>query len=107
MIVNYPRKNNKNNGETWLLNKSFIFPPPGFTISFVSNGTLFSSIHAEESGWTNQLYYDNVKIAEGSGVFSGGMQISDWIDANYRAVKFLKAPTGDLLAWLQSNAVKQ
>lgn len=106
MIVNYPRKNNKNNGETWVLNESFIFPAAGFTISFVSNGTLFSSIHAE-SRWSNQLYYDNVKIAEGNGVFSDGMQISNWIDANYRAVKFLKAPTGDLLAWLQSNAVKQ
>lgn len=35
---------------------------------------------------------------------SGGV---DFADPAYRTITFLEPPTGDLLAWLQVNAVKQ
>lgn len=30
-----------------------------------------------------------------------------WINQAYRTITFDEAPTGDLLAWLQANAVQQ
>ena len=32
---------------------------------------------------------------------------STWVDQKYRTITFLEPPTGDLLKWLQANAVKQ
>jgi hypothetical protein len=32
---------------------------------------------------------------------------ANWINSAYRTVTFLDPPTGDLLTWLQANAVKQ
>lgn len=31
----------------------------------------------------------------------------NWTNDAYRTITFLEPPTGDLLAWLQENAVKQ
>jgi len=36
-----------------------------------------------------------------------GFPGNGWTDEKYRTVTFLEPPTGDLLTWLQANAVKQ
>ena len=48
------------------------------------------------------VYYDNkddTLVYEGYG--------NGWRSDAYRTITFLESPTGDLLTWLQSNAVKQ
>ncbi len=47
-------------------------------------------------------HYGNTNIKVVNGGFSSG-----WVDQKYRTIKFLEPPTGDLLTWLQANAVKQ
>lgn len=52
----------------------------------------------------NAVYYHygntNIKVVD------GGVS-TVWMDQKYRTIKFLEPPTGDLLTWLQANAVKQ
>lgn len=53
-----------------------------------------------------RLMYDNTQVAfaiENSASSDSGQ----WINEAYRTVTFLEPPTGDLLKWLQKNAVKQ
>ena len=52
------------------------------------------------SGWQNIIYEE---------VDSGGAKVLLTVPESYRTLKFLpnEPPTGDLLTWLQSNAVKQ
>lgn len=88
--------------ETWVLNES-----PSITrnthikvqIQFVSNGQTFSRIEIDRLT-TGGIDYDNVHAY----VLGGD---TPWVLENYRKVTFATAPTGDLLTWLQSNAVKQ
>lgn len=47
-------------------------------------------------------HYGNTDIQ----VVDGGLS-PVWIDQKYRTIKLLEPPTGDLLKWLQANAVKQ
>nr|DAJ56139.1 MAG TPA: hypothetical protein [Caudoviricetes sp.] len=50
--------------------------------------------------------YDNTQVTfaiENSMSSDSGQ----WINEAYRTVTFLEPPTGDLLKWLQKNAVKQ
>lgn len=88
--------------ETWVLNES-----PSITrnthikvqIQFVSNGQTFSRIEIDRLT-IGGIDYDNVHAY----VLGGD---TPWVLENYRKVTFATAPTGDLLTWLQSNAVKQ
>ena len=50
------------------------------------------------------LYYDNNEIAGYDPGFGGAYEFDD---EAYRKLTFDTPPTGDLLTWLQSNAVKQ
>lgn len=53
-----------------------------------------------------RLMYDNTQVTfaiENSMSSDSGQ----WINEAYRTVTFLEPPTGDLLEWLQKNAVKQ
>lgn len=90
-------------GKTWVLNKILNHETFQATdISFTSNGLPYTSImrvYAPEGnppyiilkyGW-RYVYYDD----EG------------WDDQAYRTITFDTAPTGDLLAWLEANAVLQ
>ena len=65
----------------------------------MSNGQTFSRINISRLE-ANGIKYDNVKV------YQLGAE-SPWVLENYRKVTFATAPTGDLLTWLQSNAVKQ
>ena len=90
-------------GETWVINE--ILNHESFqatNISFTSNALSYTSLtraYLPETnppykflayGWTD-VYYDD----EG------------WLDEAYRTITFDTSPTGDLLTWLEENAVKQ
>lgn len=88
--------------ETWVLNESPSITRNTFVyvqIQFVSNGQTFSRINISRLE-ANGIKYDNVNA------YQLGAE-SSWVLENYRKVTFATAPTGDLLTWLQSNAVKQ
>lgn len=88
--------------ETWVLNESLSIIRNTFVdaqIQFVSNGQTFSRIKISRLE-VNGINYDNIHVYALS-------ELSPWVLENYRKVTFATAPTGDLLTWLQSNAVKQ
>ena len=84
--------------ETWLLYENA--PILGATyleeeISFESNSTNYTNF------WLDgiDLNYDTTKVYDGNN--------EQWLDQAYRTITFETAPTGELLTWLQANAVKQ
>lgn len=88
--------------ETWVINEVINpdFSGNTFAITFVSNGITFNAIELRVS-FNVDLYYDSTQV------YITYKQGSDWTDQAYRTVTFPTAPTGDLLTWLQANAVKQ
>lgn len=89
----------ESSGETWLLNKTLTLQALTATIDFISNNQNFSSIDMSNTG----ISYDNVSVYT---KFSPDE--NHWPNGEaYRTIKFKTAPTGDLLAWLQANGVKQ
>jgi len=106
MIYNLPKTKKKVDPNTWLLNEYIIINninPPLTEISFKSNNVTYTKISKlyapdliDTEAWMHVLKYDD------SVVYQDG-----WIDKAYRTITFLESPTGDLLTWLQNNAVKQ
>lgn len=99
---------------TWVINESY--PPSasclGTEINFTSNGENFIWFGVEGSAQFGTSIVDNVWNSRLMTKYSDGVFI--WKDPNtdedtsaYRTVTFETAPTGDLLAWLQANAVPQ
>lgn len=89
-------------GETWVINEILNYQSFQATnISFTSNGLPYTSITRAyfpdgnppyqilKYGFTN-VYYDD----------------TGWSNEAYRIITFETAPTGELLEWLQANAVK-
>ena len=74
-------------------------------ISFTSNGQKFTSIGTNSDYGPIVLYYDNTEIAGYEPGTSAGYY--EFNDEEYRKLTFDTPPTGELLTWLQSNAVKQ
>ena len=92
-------------GETWYLNETLPTPDSDFSfnINFVSNNHSYTAINWN-SDVTNYAY--KKPSSEGGGgqtVYS----VIGWIDSAYRTITLEQPATGDLLTWLQSNAVKQ
>lgn len=90
--------------ETWVLNEYVdTSTKQTFTCSFESNGRTFSKLVIGgrkvpgSDGFVYSLLFDDTKVADG-GLF--------YAESLYRKVTFATAPTGGLLTWLQSNAVK-
>ena len=92
--------------ETWVIKSDAGGEFATTQISFTSNGQKFTSIGANDSsGFATILYYDNNEIAGyDPGAGSYGYEFDN---EAYRKLTFDTPPTGDLLTWLQSNAVKQ
>lgn len=111
MIYNLPRAKKK--GETWVINNNYS-SQANFTASslnFISNGTNFTSITIKILPvGSSYIKYDNTivnNITVGyveEGTLTSG---SDWIDQVYRTITLSTPATGELLTWLQANAVKQ
>ena len=91
--------------ETWVIKSDAGGKFATTQISFTSNGQKFTSIGANDSsGFATILYYDNNEIA---GYEPNSPAVYDFNDDGYRKLTFDTPPTGSLLTWLQSNAVKQ
>lgn len=96
------KKKQASSGETWLLNTELtINETVTYEIEFISNEIPFNSLLLEAGKITN-LYY-NAELAYAKDPVGG----ATWYDNAFRTVNFITAPTGDLLAWLQTNGVKQ
>lgn len=91
--------------ETWLLNESVdTATKQTFECSFGSNGETFSKMVIGgmgvpgSSGIVYSLYFDDTKVADGGLIYTTNP---------YRKIVFPIHPSGELLVWLEANAVKQ
>ena len=93
--------------ETWVIKSDASGAFATTQISFTSNGQKFTSIGAnyDDTGTFIILHYDNAEMA-GVDIMGGGVAY-EFYDEAYRTLTFDTPPTGALLTWLQSNAVKQ
>ena len=97
--------------ETWVLNLSGVFTSTFTGISFVSNGETFSSITKGGKGPMRFLQYDSTNVC-GATPYAGDVpgiawESAMWVNTAYRKLTFSAPPSGDLLTWLEANAVKQ
>lgn len=99
--------------ETWVLNLSGFLTSTFTGISFVSNGATFSSITKGGKGPMKFLKYDSTNVC-GATPYSGDDDVPGiawesamWVNTAYRKLTFSTPPSGDLLTWLEANAVKQ
>lgn len=103
MIYNLPRAKKK--GETWVINMApNLNNLAVFTVNFVSNGEQYEKIRIAISFVSKAvcIYYESDTTSKV--VFDNGAWL---IDDAYRTIALASPATGDLLTWLQSNAVKQ
>ena len=89
--------------ETWVIKNSATGELETTQIAFTSNGQKFTSIGANSDYGAMVLYYD---ITEVAGYDPSGV-VYEFVLETYRKLTFDTPPTGALLTWLQSNAVKQ
>ena len=95
----------KANSLTWVIKSDAAGVFATTQIAFTSNGQKFTSIGAEYSaGSYIILRYDNNEIAGYDPGFGGAYEFDN---EAYRTVVFETAPTGELLTWLQANAIPQ
>ena len=90
--------------ETWVIKIGAAGEFATTQIAFTSNGQKYTSIGAVYDGSVVILYYGNEEIA---GYVPGVDGEYEFYDEAYRTLTFDTPPTGALLTWLQSNAVKQ
>lgn len=96
------KKKQATDGKTWLLNKKLtINETATYNVNFVSNEMPFNSLRLEHDKLENLYYGSELAYAKDP---VGG---ATWYDQAFRTVKFVTAPMGDLLAWLQANGVNQ
>lgn len=95
--------------ETWMLNDSCYLTRDFTGLSFSSNGQTFTSIVSGGSAWAHYLRYDSVNVCEANVTTGEGTawMSTGWSDPKYRKLTFSAPPSGDLLTWLEANAVKQ
>ena len=72
---------------------------PKIEVSFTSNKKSFTSIEARRIQIFTWIYYDSTEV------YNGPSEV--WVDEAYRTITLEQPATGDLLTWLQRNAVKQ
>ena len=91
---------------TWVIKSDAAGTFATTQISFTSNGQKYTSIGANhDAGSFIILRYDNNEVAGYD--IAGGGGVYEFNDQAYRKLTFDTPPTGALLTWLQSNAVKQ
>ena len=107
MIYNLPRAKKK--GETWYLNESIASTAVTIdNIEFTSNFETFTKIIISyESKVASYLLYDSKLVASISRNTNTVNWSTTWENEAYRTITLASPATGDLLTWLQANAVKQ
>lgn len=101
-------------GKTWVINErlysSAFNDSYQFNVSFVSNGQTFSGFFAKWVSPDYQLgYFTDVNQSAYNQIYTMDMAgTRSWtLGEAYRTITFSEPPTGDLLTWLQANAVQQ
>ena len=88
-----------------MINENLETYAPNATIDFTSNNMLFSSMSYMAQSplmGKSEWYYGGTLVADG---YAG--DVLTFTEQAYRTVTFETSPTGDLLTWLEANAVKQ
>lgn len=85
--------------ETWILNENLrpVEDTIETQIKFLSNGTEYNTLTISPNA--RQMMHFDSTLAYGE---PGG-----WSNTLYRKIIFQSSPTGDLLTWLESSAIKQ
>lgn len=108
MIYNWPVTKKKFE-ETWVINAgndgSTVHDLSKTTIKFKSNDKEFSSMEFL-GGIEGTITYGDTAVGIIEIDPDLGLRFKFYNEA-HRTVTFLEPPTGDLLTWLQANAVKQ
>ena len=97
----------KASSETWVLNETLDLSSKfDYSINFNSNGTEFIRMVSGGTLAPGVINYNlDYYMASGlSNAYFG--EFNSWNNQAYRTITFLEPPTGELLAWLQSNGVK-
>lgn len=101
-------------GKTWVINErlyaSAFNDSYQFNVSFASNGQTFSGFFAKWVSSDYQLgYFTDVNQSTYNQIYTMDMAgTRSWsLGEAYRTITFSEPPTGDLLTWLQANAVQQ
>lgn len=104
MIYNLPRAKKK--GETWYLNEEPTNGQIDYSVNFISNSKSFIRIYGYSSV---KFGYAIEYTASNDTVYVYNADLSDkWESGEaYRTITLAEPATGDLLTWLQANAVKQ
>lgn len=95
--------------ETWYLNNSITILDSPVSINFVSNSTNFTTISFTRKGPSMYIKYDDTTVGEVELLTDIGdnKHYTSWTNEAYRTITLASPATGDLLTWLQKNAVKQ
>lgn len=107
----YPLKNvnasGGSQGETWLIGEKASIYSFDFNVPFTSNNTQYVKLESWFNVNTYYLrYYESINPVYKTTVYTYDYENGNWTDEAYRTITFDTAPTGDLLKWLQINAVK-
>lgn len=84
--------------ETWVLNETLDTTELEVSVSFKCDNVSYNSIKRYDNKNKIATKYDTTIVASDT---------NSWISQAYRKLTFDAPPTGALLTWLQSNAVKQ
>ena len=91
-------------GETWLLNDQLTIAGTNtFDINFSSKNENYNKFVLKKNAVTGVVLEFQLNTESHTPVYDNG----NWIDEDYKTVIFETEPTGDLLLWLDANAVKQ
>ena len=94
-------------GETWYFNDTIGYPNNGsIVVNFTSNGVAYKAMMEIYGGkFSKPLAY----IAADGGMQQGvyNYKTSTWYDEAYRTIVLDEPATGDVLAFLEANAIRQ
>ena len=94
-------------GETWVINESPNTNYFSFDVSFISNEQPYVNLRLEGDLHITGIVYNLPNLQGYVIAYENGNDGYYWTYEAYRTITFETAPTGDLLTWLQANAVKQ
>ena len=92
-------------GKTWYFNDTIGYPDTDtLNVNFTSNGVLFRGMKIYYSSIRDELRYI---LSDGTVVPIYDYESSAWIFVEFRTIVLNEPATGDVLAFLEANAVKQ
>lgn len=88
----------------WVLNEDVdVSKDFSYDVLFMSDSEEYDNISAEARGDYRVLAYN----FENTGSFPYNANVAGWLNFKWRSIYFKEKPTGDLLAWLMANGVKE